>query len=156
MNAQKIIKTIQPIELDITGITLLSAEEAKEVPEDLRVIREWWWLRSPGYYAYRASLVTNDGYVDTDGHTVDDHDNAVRPALRVSNLNSVNLQIGDEVALADHTWTVIPGGMALMNDIIGYYPFRKDWQAEDANDYEKSDVKKYLEAWAKEKGITNV
>ena len=153
MTVQKIIKTTQPIELDITEITLLSVEEAKKAPEDLRAIGEWWWLRSPGLSGFRASFVNLDGYVYAGGSRVGISDTAVRPALRVSNLNSVNLQIGDEVALADHTWTVIPGGMALMNDIIGYHPFRKDWQAKDANDYEKSDVKKYLEAWAKERGI---
>ena len=37
--------------------------------------------------------------------------------------------------------------------ISGSLEIRKDWKAPDANDYEKSDVKIWLERWASEKGI---
>ena len=48
---------------------------------------------------------------------------------------------------AGHVWTVVPGKLALCDDFIGYGCFRKDWRAIDANEYEASDVKKYIENW---------
>ena len=55
--------------------------------------------------------------------------------------------------LAGHTWTVIADDLVLCDDIVGYACFRKDHNAKDANDYEASDVKKWLENWAVENGI---
>ena len=43
----------------------------------------WWWLRSPGDYAYYAADVDGDGYVDRGGYYVDNDYFAVRPALRI-------------------------------------------------------------------------
>lgn len=47
---------------------------------------EWWWLRSPGEYAYNAALVDNQGkIVEIHGDPVDDNDIAVRPAMWIRN-----------------------------------------------------------------------
>ena len=145
MLVKKIIKTIEPVELEITGITLLSKEEYLKYRDRIPPRNEWWWLRSPYTdYDYNAGCVSNDGYVDD--RDVNDTSVGVSPAL-ICNLASSNLQIGDEFRLKGYTWTVISDKYAICNDIIGYHCFRDDWEAPDANIYEKSDVKRYLEVW---------
>lgn len=42
-----------------------------------------WWLRSPGYYDYRASIVCENGKIDCDGFSVNRNGVAVRPAIWV-------------------------------------------------------------------------
>lgn len=55
--------------------------------------------------------------------------------------------------LAGYTWTVISDKYILCDRIVEKTPFRQDWEAPDANVYEKSDIKRWLENWAQEKGI---
>ena len=140
--------------LHIQEITLLSIEEYEEAEEHIPTIRGWWWLRSPGFASNSAAGVSTDGSVDADGDYVFRTRVVVRPALRVSNLQSLDLQIGDKIFdLAGHTWTVIADDLMLCDDGIGQHCFRDDWEAEDSNVYEASDVKKYLDSWAKKNHI---
>ena len=44
----------------------------------------WWWLRSPGYYQYRAAYVSNGGGVNSSGDNVNIDDYGVRPALWIN------------------------------------------------------------------------
>ena len=44
----------------------------------------WWWLRSPGSYAYRAAYIGCDGAVQEDGGSVSSGNYAIRPALWIS------------------------------------------------------------------------
>lgn len=152
MKAEKIITTTERVDIDIREITLLSKEEYMEDKGDIQTYAGLWWLRSPneGNGAW-ADLVYNDGYVD--GQVVYS-DCAVRPALRVSNLETSNLQIGDKINLAGRQWTVISENIILCDESIGDCPFRKDWKAEDANVYAASDIKKFVDAWAKKNGLT--
>ena len=140
---------------EVKEVTLLSIAEYEAAKEYIPMINCWWWLRSPGSSSYFAAYVSTVGGVGADGYGVDGSDSVVRPALRVSNLQSLNLQIGDKIFdLAGHTWTVIADDLMLCDDGIGQYCFREDWEAEDANVYAASDVKKYLEEWAQENRIT--
>lgn len=145
MIVQKVIKTTEVTELDITGITLLSKEEYNEYRNHIPPRNFWWWLRSP-YTGSGGSA----GCVDDDGdvydYTVDDTYVGVSPAL-ICNFESANLIIGDEFKLKGHTWTVISDKYALCNGNIGFRCFREDWKADDANVYETSDVKKFIEKW---------
>ena len=50
----------------------------------------YWWLRSPGYYSFTASSVSNNGYGDDGGNFVNSVGRAVRPALHL-NLSSSTL-----------------------------------------------------------------
>lgn len=130
---------------DIKGITLLSLEEYQELKPNISLLNRWWWLRSPGLYDFTAAFVYgDDGRVYAYGHYVVGAF-GVRPALV---LESSNLQIGDNFEFGNHTFTVISDKKyALCNDSIGDHCFREDWKAKDANDYEASDVKKYIEDW---------
>jgi len=70
----------------------LSAETIKIINERYRIDLEkdarkrgggFWWLRSPGYFAYFAAVVTTEGGVGSDGLDVD-MGYGVRPALWLS------------------------------------------------------------------------
>ena len=154
MKAKKIIKTTETIELEIAEITLLSKEEYEAAKEYIPAVNAWWWLRSP-----IANLSMSAGIVDYDGWVfnflVDDY-NGARPALKIRNLESVNLEIKDQIQLAGYTWTVIADSIILCDQIVGTTTFREDWQSPDANVYEKSDIKAWLEDWAKEEGIRSM
>lgn len=73
----------------------LSTTEAGAVNEDLRIVDKeyphwassWWWLRSPGYNANYAAVVTGIGGVDDAGFPVR-NEYSVRPAFHLD-LNSV-------------------------------------------------------------------
>ena len=138
-------------QIEITGITLLSDDEYEAVADKVKITAfSWsgkWWLRSPGYIGRSAAFVNGeDGSVDDCGDFVEE-EFGVRPALKISNLESSNLQIGDKIEVAGYKWTVIPNDMALCDSIIAKGPFRKDGEAADADNYDVSDVKKYIENW---------
>ncbi len=133
--------------LEITGVTLLPIEEAREVDEDMLKADQDWWLGSRGLYDDIAACVYgDDGYVDDYGNIVL-FSFGVRPALKISNLEYSSLKIGDSITFGDHDFTILSDRYALCNDIIGECVFRQDWKAKDANEYEASDVKKYVDDW---------
>ena len=144
MKVTKIIT--QELDLEITEATLLTIEEARKLPEWLRRYDEWWWLKSPGCNSNYVTFVDDDGFVNSFG----DYafvDNIVRPVLIISNFDSSNLQIGDTFEFGDEKFEVISNDKAFCLGDIDYMEFRKDPDAPDANDYEKSDVKKYIDVW---------
>ena len=151
IKAEKIIKTTEPIDIEIKGITLLSIEEYERYHDLIPLHASYWWLRSP--YSYDSDCA---GFVDDygiiDHRYVGDSGVGVSPAL-ICNLKSLNLKPRDIINFTGYIWTVISDKYIQCDDIIGETAFREDWKATDANDYEKSDVKKWLENWAKEQGI---
>lgn len=151
MRVNKFVR--EPMDIIIDSITLLSAEEYKAHGERIKPIDDWWWLRSPVGSGISAASVYHDGSV-SNGSWVDNDFGSVRPVVVLRlNPESPNLRIGDCLAFADHTWTMISDTMALCDEGVGCTCFRADWRAQDANDYEKSDVKKWLEKWARDNGI---
>ncbi len=156
--SEELTKSTQPTPVEnmvntpkLAGITLLSLEEYQELKPNIPPLDAWWWLRSPIDGSSYASGVSFSGYAGAYyGSGVDFSDSAVRPTLI---LESSDLDIGDNFEFGNHIFTVISDKYALCNDSIGDHCFRKDWKAKDANDYEKSDVKKYIESWAKEHGL---
>ena len=124
---------------DIKEITLLSIEEAEKLPQDILRCNDWWWLRSPG--AHRSNYVAgvySGGYVDVEGSHVNYDDFAVRPVLKVSNLESLNLKIGDKVAcLGDRIWYYIGDDSILHCDYVGKCTFNKK---QKSNEFEGSDI----------------
>lgn len=129
----------------ITGATLLSAEEAKKLDKGILKADKDWWLRSRGFNDNTAACVIGDsGYID--GLFLE-YSFGVRPALTISNLETSNLKIGDTITFGNHIFTIISDHYALCNDIIEKCAFRKDWTAINANVYEVSDVKKFVDDW---------
>lgn len=151
MKAQKIIRILSDVELDFAEATLLTEEEYCANRERIASLAGWWWLRSPGLHQRNAAYVSIVGSLGTS--RVNIGRGCVRPALKIRNLKSSDLQISDQFVLAGHTWTVIAEDIALCDDSIGRSAFREDWRAANANDYERSDVKKSVEKWAMENGV---
>ena len=69
----------------------------------------------------------------------------VRPALEIS--KSSGYKIGESVDFGGHSFTIISDTYALCDDMIGECAFRKDFKAKNSNEYEASDIKRYVEAW---------
>lgn len=138
----------QELDLEIIEATLLTIEEVKQLlPNRLRTYNNWWWLRSPGYYYNCVANVLEDGYVNLIGNYVGIENLTVRPALIISNLESSDFRIGDTFEFGNREFEVISTDRAFCLTDIGQYAFSKDWESDDANVYEKSDVKKYVDRW---------
>ena len=150
MKAEKIIETKLEIDIDVAGVTLLSAEEYEKYKALIPLVQEWWWLRSPhANTSVLAGLVDLDGWVNN--NRVDSAYGGTRPAL-ILNSSSSNLAPGDVFEVHGQRWTVLGDGLAICNAIIEKGPFRQDWKAKDANDFEASDIKRRLEDWWEMKG----
>lgn len=123
---------------------LLSIDEYEKHKEKIPQIKENWWLRSPGNLDDLAACVrgANGDVYDNGTHVT--HEFGVRPALRISN---PEFETGHKFTFGEQTFTYLGEGLALCDDIVGKCAFREDWEASDANDYEASDVKKYVEDW---------
>lgn len=145
MIAQKIIITTEAVDLDIKGITLLSIREYESCKDKIKPTSCSWWLRSPGRYADTVVAINGAGGVLRTGYNVS-RTEGLRPALKID-LESSNLRIRDKIEWANYRWTIISDSLMLCDEIIAEHPFREDWEADDANDYEKSDIKQWLENW---------
>ena len=77
-----------PTNLPDVGCTdkvyLLSVEEAKKLPRDIRKFKSDWWLRSQGAGECYAACVSAKGNIDNFGGAVGYDRYAVRPAIKVS------------------------------------------------------------------------
>ena len=151
MKIQKHIVTTEEKDIQIEEITLLSKEEYLAAKDNIPLIDDWWWLRSPGPCRTNVARVYHDRSVYY--CSVDYPNVYVRPALRILNPESSNFCIRDKFEMAGYTWTVVleeeKDCIALCNTSVGEIYFRDNWTANDANKYETSDVKKWLENWAK-------
>ncbi len=147
MKVQKQITHFTTIDIDITEITLLSIEEYEAAKDNIPLLDERWWLRSPGGNGGNAACVDPDGFGDGNyGLNVITAYVGVRPAIRI-NPRSVDLQIREKVRLEGFTWTYISEGLLLCDSIISHKPFRNTWRTKNANDYKTSYVKKFVESW---------
>lgn len=132
--------------LEITGATLLTVEEAEVLPKEILSFDHYWWLCSRGDRGDGAAYVSSGSSVRYSGAYGLDCIGAVRPAL-IINLKSPTLQIGDKFQFREKEFEIISANRALCTESIGDYVFREDWQAEDSNIYEMSDVKKFVDEW---------
>ena len=162
LDDEDLILPFEEVKDYIKGITLLSVEEAEDLlTEEQRKCKYnnkpcWWWRRSPGYHQYFAAFVFDDGSVYYFGDGVHTGFACVRPALILSTLKSSNLKsieklgVGEHFEFGGYTFTVISKKYALCDEAIAEMAFREDLIAKDANVYEKSDVKKFLDNWFRE------
>ena len=123
-------------------ITLLTAEEYEKHKDRIPIVNDWWWLRSPGRNQAYAAHVSTDGSVYSYGYSVDFSYYAIRPALKSSILN---LPIGKSFIALGNRWVMIDKGFAISQYIIDR--MRYDTKS---NKWETSEIKQWLEEWAKE------
>jgi len=128
---------------DITDIYLLSVEEAVKIPLWIRVHRDYWWLRSPGGGAFVGGIgsVVPGGYGFVYYKSL-----AIRPALKISNLESADLQIGETVNVLGLMTQYIGDDSVLLSEPIGYCRFD-----EVSGEYDTSGIKEWLNAWLAER-----
>lgn len=148
MKIEKIITTTIPLEIEIKDITLLSIDEYEACKNTVPLVDDWWWLRSPGNYCNNVTYVDYDGYVNIYGRRANFGFCGVRPALI---FESNYLQFEDKVKILNYTWTVISNNMMLCDDVVGQTCFNKDYETDNTNNYEKSDIKVWLHKWWKER-----
>lgn len=110
----------EPCELEITGATLLTVDEARNLltVED-RACGSWWWLRSPGDCQISAVNINEAGSVYAIGDNVYNDSVGVRYALRIANLESSDLKIGDKFCYGQKYFKVISEHLALCEAVIG-------------------------------------
>lgn len=120
---------------------LLSIEEYEKYKGVIPIVGSWWWLRSPGDDSDYAAIVFNDGSVNSYGNYVF-NTYGIRPALRVSESEISNLQIGDRKIYYDFPFIKIDEDL-----LIAEVPIAFDKFDDYSNDYEKSYVKRFLEEW---------
>ena len=137
-------------ELEITGATLLTVEEAKKLPRRLRMYSRWWWLKTRGYLSCNATLVSQVGYINECGSDIS-FDGAIRPALKISYLESSGLKIGDTFEFDGKQFEIISDDKAFCLQDIGecYFNHFVEGELGDFNDYEKSYIKNYVDDWFK-------
>lgn len=131
----------------IEDITLLSKEEYKQNEDIIPLINvEGWWLRSHSkHYANDIHFIWGeDGEIDSYG-LVAEKALAIRPALQIS--KSMSLTPGDKLEIFGKSWTVLNDNLVLCDTAINNMLFRKDYNISDANNYETSDIKTYLDNW---------
>lgn len=121
-------------------ITLLSAEEYERCKDRIPPVNCWWWLRSPDNDSDRVALVSRAGFVYCYGIVVDNSIAAVRPALKIS--DGRKYKIGGRVILYNFPWIIIDEGLAIAEVPIAFRRFD-----EKSNDYENSEIKKFLNDW---------
>lgn len=152
------IMTVQDQDIEILGATLLSTEEAEKLPTELKEYPYWWWLRSPGGgNAFAAYVEDNESAYGSEDYTAPinyfgkfvDSYGCVRPALIIS-LDSSNFKIGDCFKFGNKEFEIISNSLAFCKSDIGKSYFEWLNKNEDANDYEKSDVKWFVDKWFEE------
>ena len=136
----------------ITNVTLLSKEEYEEYKDNIPENGQFWWLRSPGSTATHAAMVHRDNYIVNINVNMS---MPVRPILECD-LDSTGLQIGNKVRLANRNWTVFNGNMFICDTSVGSSVFNPDQNAEDANVYETSEIKTWLDNWVTDNNVNAV
>lgn len=153
-------------------IYLLKIEEARKIPGDIlrckapkdfdgvvddEDITCCWWLRSPGYESRTAAFVGLSGDVCVSGVDVNCDYSAVRPALRIlgSLLNTLPRTKKGYVIYLDTKWIDI-------SDYLGYPCLLKKKCMKEShrfdiksNNYEESEVKKFIEDWYRRSLVKN-
>ena len=143
--AEKIIIMKEDVGLDIAGITLLSDEEYHRY-RDIIPKRDYpWWLRS-AFYGIKcfAGFVNEDGELD---YMTVKHKFGLVPLIVINRDTSDRIGAGDRFRMKDMSWTAISDRHILCDDSLGNYQYREDWQADDANDFDASDIREMLIDW---------
>lgn len=134
------IKTTEiEIDIEVNKITLLSIVEYQKYKEKIPRISNWWWLRSPGHGSYRVAFIDDIGCIDDFGNYTFCDKCTVRPVL-LGTFGEIA-----EFEFAGYEWIVLSENIAICKDYLTYMIFD-----EKSNDYEKSEVKRYLEKWLKD------
>lgn len=127
-------------------IFLLSIEEYKKYRDLIPKIHSLWWLRSPGNLSQYVAHVDVSGSVYDNGNVVNYGIEAVRPAIKFNPL--LSLRLGDRFIKYDFPWVYLGDCLAIAEVPIAFRRFDKE-----GNDYETSEVRKFLFEWKRSRLI---
>lgn len=133
--------------IKIYEAALLSGYEAMKTPVEIRKYKNNYWLREAGAHPYYSMFVYEDGLVGFLGIYTSYDKFYVRPSLIISDVEESGLSIGDKFVFGGKTFQIIYDTIAFCLEDIGRSCFRRDYKAEFANEYEKSDIKKFVDGW---------
>lgn len=136
-------------------IFLLSKEEYERYKSKIPQLSCGWWLRSPGADLDCTATIESDNSIFSRGYVVKYFPEAIRPVVKMSAIRSLlyngstymGAKNGRFFALGA-TWKVIDEekGLAIAEVPIMFSRFD-----EESNDYKKSEVRKKLLDWYKER-----
>ena len=134
---------------DIEYADLLTKEEAEKLPASLKNHGFGWWLSSTPTHA-DANMVVFPNPPTGSGHRIVQvfpfHSYAVRPALRITNLN--DYKVGDDFKFGGKWFKITDDHTAFCFDDLGQQVFDDSPRvAEITNDYETSKIKQYIDNW---------
>lgn len=130
------------MEVTISGATLLSREEYLGNMDIISTKLLWFWLRDGSKKEF--DLASAVYYRDILGfYEVESAFNVV-PALY---LKDSNLSLGTKITYAGESFTVLRNNTAICDRPVIKMAFREDYWSEDANNYDYSDVRGWLESW---------
>lgn len=148
---KEIIKTTE-MECEVMGATILTAEEYERYQHLIPIVGNWWWLRSPIYNDGGVANVNTNGNVNYANRT--NTNGALRPALILRVVDSKFFNPGDKLEIKGIQYTVLDisdGSVFVLSDEI-IVKRRFDG---NSNNWETSELKEYLEDWARrEFGLT--
>lgn len=127
----------------VKGITIPSIEECSRIPYGLMKYENRWWLRSAGQENNFVAVADGDGAIFEYGCQIGRLDISVRPALL---LEESNLPNGWRFNLYGKEWEVVDKDYAFCCGDIGRASFDVEKRGFNANDWETSALKKYVEA----------
>lgn len=133
------------------NIYLLSIEEYEKYKDKIPHINTFWWLRSPGSSSIYAAAINCDGSVNVCGSYVNNVCEAVRPALKYSNLKSKISQSDifyKRFIFRDFPFIVIDADKEIA---IAEVPITFNLFDDESNDYENSYIRAWLLDWKKGK-----
>lgn len=149
MRVKKYITIIEEKDIEILGATLLTVDEARKLldKEDRKYTINWWLCSSGKHTGYTDGVayigVNGNVYVSGQSPT---RANAIRPALRIK--RNFHFDIGDVFEFDGRKFKVISEDLAWMADgDLGCLQFNEDWRAPNANIYECSKVKTFVDEW---------
>lgn len=154
MNVQTLQVKRVNVDMDLT-IDLMTVKEAKYLDKkgyELATIGGSFWLRDKGLpdkaFTYRrAAGVGYYGAIYEFGFSVSTNTTMVRPVLRCEHFRKNGLHIGDYIIFGGQKFEVVMKNLALCTDSIGQGPFSKDESRPGADEYEKSDLKGFVDMW---------
>ena len=140
MIVKKKILIEKECELTFTGATLLSYEDAINLPRKERIYNFSWWLRTPGYFSYIACIVFYSGDIHYGGDDVHNY-YGIRPALQIANMG--DFKVGDVFSIGKYCFKIISPKLAwLYKQDIG-----ENYFDGKSNNYETSHIKQIVDAW---------
>ena len=121
----------------VKGVSLLSVEEADNLPDSIRNIGCDYWLRTAGRDDDTAAFVDLNGYVYDGGDYINACEYGVRPVLSVD-----NIEPGKSFEGFGYSWTKMDNGKLLCDSVIAYKNFDSV-----SNNWETSAIKVWTENW---------